>query len=207
MIQSISLKDMIHIAIQTHLSEEPMEFKKAELKKYLECAKIVNTHGVNGTVKLENRADDPYVLSKLKTLYKKEENSYIPMKVLRASVQKNMVLATIEGIDTVEKAIALKNTVLYADRADFKLGRGDYFIADIIGLDVYDINKENAVVGTLHEVLSPAGQQVYVIKKKNGKTFMVPCVPEFIVKVSLGEDCDAGIYVNLIEGMDDTDEN
>ena len=36
---------------------------------------------------------------------------------------------------------------------------------------------------------------------------MVPCVPEFIVKVSLGEDCDAGIYVNLIEGMDDTDEN
>lgn len=184
-----------------------MEYKKAQLRKYLECAMIVNTHGVAGMVKLENRADEPSVLAKLRTMYRKEGEGYIPMKVVRASVQKNMVLAAFEGIDTVEEAIALKNTVLYADRNDFKLRRGDFFIADIIGLPVYDENNESVVIGTLADVLAPAGRQVYVIKKKSGKTFMVPCVPEFVTKISFGDDCDAGIYVKLIEGMDDTDEN
>ena len=57
--------------------------------------------------------------------------------------------------------------------------------------------------GTLDDVLAPAGQQVYVIGKPDGKTFMVPCVPEFIKEVSFGESRDAGIYVKLIEGMEE----
>lgn len=184
-----------------------MEYKKANINKYLECAKIVNTHGINGTVKLENRTDNAHILSKLKTLYKKDGASYIPLKVIKTSVQKGMVLTVFEDIDTFEKAILLKNTILYADRDDFKLKKGDYFIADIIGLEVYDTANGNNVIGILSDVLCPAGQQVYVVKKKTGKTFMIPCVPSFIQKVSLGNECDAGIYVKLIEGMDDTDEN
>lgn len=179
-----------------------MSFIKVEKKKYLECAKIVNTHGVKGAVKLENYTDAPEVLAKLRNVYLSENGEYRKMKVVRASVQKTMVIATIEGIDTVEAAIALKNKILYADREDFRLGDGDYFVADILGMNVVDF-ESGAVYGTLSEVLAPAGQQVYVVKKPDGKTFMIPCVPAFVKKVSFGEDCDAGIYVELIEGMDE----
>lgn len=179
-----------------------MSYKKAEFKKYLECAKIVNIHGVGGAVKLESRADSPEVLTKIKTFYKKDADSYTPMNALRSSVHKGMVLVYFEGVTTPEEAIGLKNLILYAAREDFRLGKGEFFIADVLGLPVFDA-ASGTEIGVLDEVLSPAGQQVYVVRKPNGKTFMVPFVPEFIKKVSFGETSDAGIYVSLIEGMDD----
>ncbi len=191
-----------------------MAFKKAELSKYLECAKITNTHGIAGAVKLECRADSPEVLVRFKTMYRKVNGEFVPLKVLKSSVHKNMVLAFFEGITTPEDAIKYKNEILYADRSDFRLRKGDFFIADIIGLPVYD-DETGEEIGVMDDVLAPAGQQVYVIRKPAVKceavegekppkrTFMVPCVPEFIKKISFGEDCDAGVYVSLIEGMDE----
>lgn len=168
-----------------------------ELTPYLECAMAVNTHGVRGCVRLENRCDSPAVLAKLKTMYIKKNGEFTPLKVLKSSVQKNMVLTTFDGIETLEDAIALKGTVLYAARSDFRLRPGDYFIADLIGLPVYDESGEK--VGTLKNVTSPGAHQVYVIEDGDGE-FMLPNVPEFVLRISLEEE-DEGIYVHLIEGM------
>ncbi len=179
-----------------------MEFEKVELKKFLECAKCVNTHGVAGMIKLENRCDAPEVLAKLKTLYLLQDGEYRPFKVTRASVQKSMVLVKLEGVDTFEDAVRFKGELFFAARGDFRLRRGDYFIADILGLPVYD-SESGREIGSLSDVLAPAGQQVYVIKKPEGGEFMVPCVPEFIKEVSFGEEKRAGIYVSLIEGMEE----
>ena len=177
-------------------------YEMIELKKYLECAKAVNTHGVAGMLKMENRCDSPAVLAKLKTMYVLRGKEYVPMEVERASVQKNMVLVKFMGVDSFEKAIEYKNEVFFAAREDFRLRKGDFFIADIIGLPVAD-DDDGRVIGTLADVLSPAGQQVYVVEKPDGATFMVPCVPEFIKEVSFGETRDAGIYVKLIKGMEE----
>ena len=179
-----------------------MEYKKAKLKEYLECAVAVNTHGVAGTLKMENRTDSPERLAKFKTLYVERGGEYVPMKVERASVQKSFVLVKLEGVDTFEDAVKYKGVPFFGARGDFRLRRGDFFIADALGLPVYD-DETGREIGTLADVLSPAGQQVYVIKKPDGKTFMVPCVPEFIKEVSFGEGRDAGIYVSLIEGMEE----
>ena len=162
-----------------------------QLCEYLECGQIVSTHGVKGTVRLENRCDSPAVLAKLKRMYKK--------KVVSSSVQKNMVLCTFEGLDSVEAAAAMKGTVLYAKREDFKLRKGDYFWADIMGLPVID-DETGEVYGTLSNILTPGAHQVYVVKREAGD-FMIPAVPEFIKEISLGEEREEGIYVKLIEGM------
>ena len=37
-----------------------------EKKRFLECAQIINTHGVRGDVKLESLCDTPAVLAGLK---------------------------------------------------------------------------------------------------------------------------------------------
>lgn len=177
-----------------------MEFKKALLRQYLECAKCVNTHGVKGAVKLESYADTPTSLVKLKRFYLKKHGEFIPLKVLSSSIQKNFLLVLFEGVDTVEKAISLKNAVFFADRDDIHVKKGDHFIADLIGLPVVD-HETGEEYGVLKEVLAPAAQQVYVVKKENGSEFMIPCVGEFIKKISIGEDSDAAIYVHLIDGM------
>ena len=178
------------------------------LQKYLECARIASTHGVRGTVRLECRADSPRTLTKLKRMYILDKQMQVvkTLTVAHASVQKNMVLATFAEIDSLEAAIPYRDTILYADRADIPLAPGAHFIADLIGLPVIDARFGN--VGVLNEVLSPAGQDIYVVKRESGNTFMFPCVPEFVNKISLGEEddsCPAGIYVHLIDGfLEDT---
>ena len=164
---------------------------------FLECACICSTHGVKGGMRLENRCNTPETLSSLKRMYLKEGTEYKELKKISSFVQKNMVVATFEGIDTVEKAAALRGTVLYAAREDFHLKKGEFFIADMIGLPVKDAETGEAL-GTLSNVIKPGAQQIYVVKK-DGKEFMVPAVPEFIREISLEE----GITVKTIEGLFD----
>ena len=64
-----------------------------EKRNYLECALVINTHGVRGDVKLESLCDTPEVLSSLKRIYMREGNSYKEVKVLHSSVFKSFVLA------------------------------------------------------------------------------------------------------------------
>ena len=61
-------------------------------KKYLECAIVINTHGVRGDVKLESLCDTPAVLAGLKRVYFYEGGEYQEAKVLHSSVFKSFVL-------------------------------------------------------------------------------------------------------------------
>ncbi len=170
----------------------------AKKNEYLECARAVGTHGVRGTVRLENMCDSASVLAGLHVMYRRVKGEYLPLTVINSSVQKLMVLTHFEGIDTLEDAVALKGVTFYAKRDDFQLDDGDFFIADLIGLPVTDIDS-NEKYGTVDDVLTQGVQDIYIVKEESGKTFMIPAVPEFIKEVSL--DGEGGVKVKLIEGM------
>ena len=68
-------------------------------KKYLECGKIINTHGVKGAVKIESWCDSPEILADLPFIYFKTACGFEKKEILSASVMKRHVLATIEGIN------------------------------------------------------------------------------------------------------------
>lgn len=169
-------------------------------QKYLECGKAVSTHGVRGTLRLECYCDEPEVLAKLRRLYvKTPAGQFECMKVRAASIQKSMVLCTFEAITTLEDAIRYKGTMFYADRDDLKISDDAVFIADILGLSVID-HETGEKYGTLAEVITPGGREVYIVNDVRGGTFMLPCVPEFVKKIETEGD-SAGIYVTLIEGI------
>ena len=110
-----------------------------------------------------------------------------------------MVLCTFEDLKSLDDAIPFKGTVLYADRDDIKLSKGDVFIADILGLDIIDA-ESGEKYGTLSNVITPSGRDVYVIDDVRGGQFMIPVVSEFVKEV-ITEGEREGIYVKLIEGM------
>ncbi|MBE6626042.1 MAG: 16S rRNA processing protein RimM [Ruminococcaceae bacterium] len=169
-------------------------------QQYLECGKAVSTHGVRGTVRLECYCDTPEKLAKLRVMYRKTPNGeFVPMKIRASSVQKNMVLCTFEDLKSLDDAIPFKGTVLYASRNDIKLDEGDVFIADILGLDIIDADSGEKY-GTLANVITPGGRDVYVIDDVLGGQFMVPVVAEFVKEVVTDGERE-GIYVKLIEGM------
>ncbi len=164
-------------------------------KQYLECAKIINTHGVRGDVKLESLCDSPSVLADLERVFVLEGGKYIQKKVLHASVFKSFVIAGIEGIDDMDRAMAAKGTMLYADRDDFMLDPEAYFIADLIGLEVID-EQSGRVYGRISDVINRGASDIYVVNTPTGER-MMPVVDEFVKKV----DIDRGVFVHTIEGL------
>lgn len=164
-------------------------------KQFLECGIIINTHGVRGDVKLESLCDSPDVLAELKRVFVFENGQYREIEVKHASVFKQFVLATLDGIDDMDKAASMKGTTLYASRDDFVLGEGDYFIADLIGLPVID-NIDGKVYGKIKDVINRGASDIYVVTTPTGER-MMPVVEEFVKRV----DVESGVYVETIPGL------
>ncbi|MBE6576637.1 MAG: 16S rRNA processing protein RimM [Ruminococcaceae bacterium] len=163
--------------------------------KYIECAKVINTHGCRGGIKLESWCNSPYDLAELDTVYAKKSGAYVKYKVLKTSVFKQFVIMELEGVSDMDAALAMKNTVLYADREDFELEDGEFFIADIIGVDVIDA-ENGTVYGKVTDIINRGASDIYVIETANGER-MIPAVDEFIVKV----DVTKGVFVKTIPGL------
>ena len=163
--------------------------------RYIECGKIVNTHGCRGGLKAESWCNSEEDLAALKKLYIKNGEVYTEHKVTKASVFKQFVILEFADLNDMDAAMLLKNKILYAAKEDFQLEDGEFFLADMIGLDVIDVDT-NLVYGKLCEIINRGASDIYVVKTEQGER-MIPAVDEFIISIDLEE----GIFVRPIEGM------
>ena len=137
-------------------------------------------------------ADSPEFLQEFETLY----IDGAPVKLLSARVHKNFLIVKLEGVSTIEAAIALKNKLIYISREDVELPPGDFFIQDILGFSVVD--EKGIQIGTLKEILPRPSGDVYVVAAEDGAERLIPDVPAFMLEKNL----DGGfIRVRLIEGL------
>lgn len=166
-------------------------------ERYLEAGKIVNTHGVKGDVKIESWCDEPEVFGELSALYLRQGGEYRAYRLTRASTVKGMALCHLEGIDTLDDAVALRNRVVFADREEIPLPEGAVFMVDLIGLPVVDID-DGKVYGTIAEVQQGLASDLYEIKTETG-TVLFPAVPEFVKEI----DLDKGVFIRPIGGFFD----
>lgn len=170
------------------------------MNKLLEAGKIVSVFGLKGEVKVQPWCDTPDFLCEFDTLYYK---SGTPVEVERARVQKNIVVMKIKGIDSVEEAQKIRNHVLYLDREDVELGEDTYFVQDLIGLKVIDLNSGKEY-GVLTEVSETGANDVYHIKSESGKMYYIPAIPSVIAET----DVEGGVMkITPLEGLfDDAEE-
>ena len=164
-------------------------------RRYIECGKIINTHGCHGGVKIESWCNTPYDLAALVRVFVLENDSYRKIKVKKSSVFKQFVIADLDGINDMDSAMAMKNTVIYAAREDFALEDGEYFIADMIGVDVID-SESGKICGKVTDIINRGASDIYVVDTPNGER-MIPAVDEFIIKADIHE----GVFVKLIPGL------
>ena len=88
--------------------------------QFLEAGQIVNTHGIQGEVKIVPWCDSPEFLLQFDTLYL----DGAPVKVRAARVHKGNVLAALEGVADVNAAMALKGKTVSIDRSGVVLPEG-----------------------------------------------------------------------------------
>jgi 16S rRNA processing protein RimM len=163
--------------------------------EYLECGMIQNTHGTRGVVRAQAWCDSPRVLAGLKTVYLCCNGVMTPKDVETASVSGALVLLKLQGVDDMDAAAALKNTTLYAARADLPLKAGEYFIADVPGLPVLDADNGREY-GTVKEVRDIGGRNYLVVATAQGER-LVPMVTPLLSHV----DIETAVYVRPIPGL------
>lgn len=160
------------------------------MEKLLEAGKIINTHGIKGEVKIQPWTDNAEFLQKFKFLY----IDGAPVRLLGGRIHKDCLIARLEGVSDVNDAMVLKNKVVFIDRSEVKLPRGEFFLCDIIGAEV--CTEDGVLLGKLTDILEMPAGNIYVVNGE--REILIPAVPEFIIKT----DIDAGVItVKLIEGM------
>ena len=164
-------------------------------KRFLECGKIVSTHGLRGEGKVLPWCDGPEALLPIKTFYL--DKGATPKKAEKCRVQKNMVLLKLEGVDTPEAAQALRGRVLWLDREEDTLEEGQYYIQDLIGLTVEDADT-GEVYGTLRDVSETGANDVYHVAFPDGRVQLVPAIPQVVLDI----DLEGGVMlIRPLEGL------
>lgn len=164
------------------------------MKEFLEAGRVVGTHGIRGEIRFEAWMDTPDFFRNIKTLYLDEST---PFDVLSARAHKSLQLLLLSGVDSVEKAMALRNKIFFIRRSEIALPEGSYFIQDILGFEVYD-RRTRTVIGTLKNFSSMPSGRLYVVSSQDKKEYLIPEVPEFVKKVDFERSV---IEVSTIEGM------
>jgi len=172
------------------------------LEDLYQVGSITQTHGIRGEVKVFPLTDDISRFKNMKNLLLDAgKEGYISLEVENARPQKNLVILKFKGIDNINDIEKYKGHGLYVtkdNRVDLK--EDEYFIADLIGCDVYlDSDKDNRF-GTISDVMETGANDVYEITLESGKTVLVPAIKDCILDVDIE---GRRMEIHLMEGLMD----
>ncbi|MBQ5439407.1 MAG: 16S rRNA processing protein RimM, partial [Clostridia bacterium] len=157
------------------------------------------THGLKGEVKVMPWCDSPEFMCAFKKLYLKNGDT---VDVINARVQKNMVIMKIKGVDHIEQADVLRNTVLYMDRNDIQLDDDVFFWQDILNCTVIDADTGKEY-GKITDIIETGANDVYQITDKDGKNYLIPVIDDVVVSTDTDSEV---VTIRPLKGIFD-DEN
>ncbi len=167
------------------------------MNKYLELGQIVNVKGLKGEVKVKSFTDDNTKFERISKVFIKQKSNLTEYEIEKVGYAKNQVVIKFKNINTVEEAEKLRNSFIVIDREILgDLPEGVYYIADLLGLDVYTENNE--YLGKVDDIYNTGSNDIYVVKDELGKQKLLPGIDEVIKKIDLEAN---KIIVNLIEGL------
>lgn len=143
--------------------------------------KIIGTFGIKGELKVFSESD--FIDQRFKKgneLILKSNKSELTVKISSFRIHKNNVLITINNllnINDVEKYI---NYDIYTIQ-ELELDEDDYYIDDLIGLDVY--NEQNILIGKVVDVISIPSNDILEVETKD-KKILIPFINDYIIEIN-----------------------
>lgn len=148
------------------------------MENNLTIGQIINTHGVKGEVKVFPLTDDIKRFRKLKNVIIDGAEKNITW----CKLQGDRVILKLEGIDDMEAAVSLRSKYIEVTRENaVKLSEGRYFIADIIGCNVFDDN--GILLGVIDNVIQTGSNDVYSVKGK--EEILIPALKDIVIKIDI----------------------
>lgn len=150
----------------------------------LEVGEIVKTRGLRGCLKVLSYLESQNNLSKPAVVY----IEIIPGQKKCFGLKKFEIggkfffieLETVQDIESAKNFIGCK--VFLPKSILKKLPDGEYYVQDIIGLDVF--NEEGHYLGKIESVFPTGSNDVYVCKNKN-KEILLPAIPLVVKQIDI----------------------
>ena len=162
--------------------------------EFIEVAKIINVHGIKGTVKIYSLTSNTDRFN-AGCIFYIDKKIPVTIKSVR-ELSSDLALLAFNEYDNINQVLEFKNKGLFIEESDLlALPEDEYYIYKLIGIDVY--NQDGKFIGKIKNVLTTLANDVYEIDY-NGKNVYVPAVKEFIKDVDINKSI---MKVNIIDGM------
>lgn len=167
------------------------------MEQFLRVGVISSTHGIKGEVKVFPTTDDVKRFKKLKNVILDTGREHLNLEVEGVKFFKQFVILKFKGIDNINDIEKYKGKDLLVDRANaVKLRKDEYFVVDLIGLEVFTEDGEK--FGTMKDVLETGANDVYIIDSINHGEVLIPAIKQCVLDI----DIEANkMVIHLMKGL------
>jgi 16S rRNA processing protein RimM len=151
----------------------------------LVIGRIAKAHGIGGEVAVEVRTDDPDHRYAAGTSVTTDPPERGPLVIERTRWHSGRLLVRFAGVDDRTAADGLRGTLLVAD-SETSAPAGDaedFWDHDLVGLAA--VLGDGTRIGTVIDVVHPAGPDVLVVEREPGSEVLVPFVHAIVPIVDL----------------------
>lgn len=158
---------------------------------------VIKTHGLKGEVQLFLDVDDPLAYQEMESMLVQQNDSLVPFFIEHLQINPSKTIAKFEEIDDIEQAKSLVACQLYLPLDVLpELKDGEYYLHQLVGMDVYDRDTHLGQVKELFEI----GPQELISVIHQEKEILIPIKDEIITKVDIENNrIDAEIPDGLID--------
>lgn len=147
----------------------------------IEIGEISGVHGVRGWVKIYSYTqprENVLRYSPWRIRHRGEEHV---MKVMEGRRQGRIVVARLQGIETREQAEALRGARIGIERSQLlPLAEGEYYWADLIGLEVIDSGGRN--LGKVTNLMETGANDVLIVRGQDGREILIPWIRQRVIQ-------------------------
>jgi 16S rRNA processing protein RimM len=151
---------------------------------------IRKAHGIRGELCLAFEAEDLQLLRGTVWLAPPEDDSSPPVAFLGQKARRHHgeVLLTLQGVDSRDKAEALRRHYLLIPKAGLPPpAEGEAYLFSLPGLRVLSRDEDGAEreIGRIASADTPAGQEIWTILTPEGREILFPAAPDFVLEINI----------------------
>ena len=166
------------------------------MEQFLQVGVISSTHGIRGEVKVFPTTDDAARFKQLKSVLLDTGKERIGLEIQSVKFFKQFVIVKFRGIDNINDIEKYKGKSLLVPREDaVELGEDEYYIADLMGMEVF---TEEGRFGVLKDVMETGANEVYIIDSDEHGEVLVPAIHDCILDVNIEEKV---MKIRLLDGL------
>lgn len=168
--------------------------------EWFNVGKIVNTHGINGEVRVMSRTDFPeerFAVGNKLGLFTAGAKKPIMVTVASHRNHKNFDLLTFEGYPYISDVEPFKEGYLKIAEHDLgELEENAFYHHEILGCRV--VSTEGEDIGTVTEILETGANDVWEVSPEKGKKHYIPYIEDVVKKVDVDTKT---ITIEVLEGL------